>query len=301
MADLRKLNLAEASLVASNALHVPCRESCSSSLARVARLGVALFALFSLISSVQLLAPACAFGATWPVSAPVSSVQVAFHDTYTAGAESYAHSGLDIPASAGLQISTPLAGTVRFTGAVPSGDSRVGGGSSVGKTMRAVSIAIADGRVITLMPFASIGVKAGQSVQEGEALGTLAASGDVSSPSPHLHMGLKRDSTYYDPMSLFGAASSQEAADVAKASQAAPAAVSSTASGAAPAPSPAAESTGEGTADDLPAQQAQASSALQPSVQAQEGAAGASAAEESFGTISSGGLQWGGVPAACLN
>lgn len=70
------------------------------------------------------------------------------------------------PASAGLQIISPLAGTVRFTGAVPSGDSRTGGMSS-DKTMNAVSIELSDGRTVTLMPFASIGVREGQTVAEG--------------------------------------------------------------------------------------------------------------------------------------
>lgn len=70
-----------------------------------------------------------------------------------------------------MQISSPLAGTVRFTGTVPSGDSRIGGSSSA-RTMKAVSIELADGRAISLMPFASIAVREGQSVIEGQALGT---------------------------------------------------------------------------------------------------------------------------------
>ena len=182
------------------------RESCSSSLARGACAVLACCALFSLISLVGLAFPVAAQAAVWPLSVSESSVSLGFHQTYTAGDRSYVHSGADIPASAGLQIFTPLAGTVRFTGAVPSGDSRVGQGGVSDKTMRAVSVQVADGHTVTLMPFASISVRKGQRVEEGQVLGTLAASGDVSSPGTHLHIGLKDGDVYYDPLSLFGAA-----------------------------------------------------------------------------------------------
>lgn len=188
------------------ALH---RESCSSSLVHEARsVLLAVVALFSLISAGGLLAPAGAQAATWPLPVPAFSVELGFHETYTAGDKSYAHSGIDIPASAGLQIFSPLAGTVRYTGAVPSGDSRLGAAGGADATMQAVSVQIADGRSVTLMPFASVSVKEGQRVSEGEVLGTLASQGDISSPGVHLHMGLKKGSTYYDPLTLFGSAGS---------------------------------------------------------------------------------------------
>ena len=183
------------------------RESCSSSLVRAAHRLLALIALPSSILVCWMAWPAHAVAATWPLSASACSVDLGFQQTYTAGAKSYVHSGIDVPASAGLQIFTPLAGTVRFTGTVPSGDSRLGEQESAGATMRAVSVQIADGRTVTLMPFATVSVKAGQHVREGQVLGTLAGSGDASSTQVHLHMGLKKDGTYYDPLSLFGAAS----------------------------------------------------------------------------------------------
>lgn len=147
-----------------------------------------------------------AYAATWPVPTSELSASVAFHETYTAGDKNYVHSGIDIPASAGMQISSPQAGTVRYTGAVPSGDSRIGGGTSQ-KTMNAVSIEIQDGRVLTLMPFSTINVSQGDYVSEGDCLGTLAPGGDASSAQTHLHMGLKLGHNYYDPMSLFGVVS----------------------------------------------------------------------------------------------
>lgn len=169
------------------------------------RVFMACCALFA-ISLCTLFAAPKALAATWPVSASALSASVSFHESYSAGNESYVHSGIDIPASAGMQISSPLAGTVRFTGAVPSGDSRVGNGASQ-KTMYAVTVEIQNGRAITLMPFEEVKVNAGQAVEEGTCLGTLAASGDLSSSSPHVHMGYKAGRRYLDPMQLFGATS----------------------------------------------------------------------------------------------
>ena len=203
------------------------RGSSSSSLAhaRVARIACAL----SLVSLCIVFMAQPALAATWPMSTSALSATLAFHQSYSAGSNSYVHSGIDIPASAGLQIISPLAGTVRFTGAVPSGDSRTGGTSS-DKTMNAVSIELSDGRTVTLMPFASIDVREGQTVAEGAPLGTLAASGDVSTSATHLHMGYKQGSHYLDPMLLFGlagdapggAAAAQSAAEVLGASASMP-------------------------------------------------------------------------------
>lgn len=182
-----------------------------------------LCVLLLAISLVAWLANAPdALAATWPLSVSKLSPSVRFHDTYTAGDKSYAHSGIDIPASAGLQISSPLAGKVRYTGAVPSGDSRVGSSGS-GPTMQAASIELADGRIVTLMPLASCCVSEGETVGEGQTVGVLAGTGDPSSSGAHLHMGLRKGGRYYDPMTLFGAPSTS-----------APAGDSSTAPAAAP-------------------------------------------------------------------
>ena len=181
------------------------RESSSSSPINTA---VFIFILSMLLAAVSLCNPFAteyAYAATWPVPTSQLSASIGFHETYSAGDKSYVHSGVDIPASAGMQISSPLAGTVRFTGAVPSGDSRTNGASDQ-KTMLAVSIELQDGRVVTLMPFAYVDVRAGEDVAEGERLGTLAGSGDASSSQTHLHMGLKQGNRYYDPLALFGIA-----------------------------------------------------------------------------------------------
>lgn len=191
----------------------PCadiRESGSSSPVRRLVVVIAECMLLAAISLCNPFAEECAYAATWPVPTSELSASVMFQQHYSAGEKSYVHSGIDIPASAGMQISSPLAGTVRFAGSVPSGDSRIGGASDQ-KTMLAVSIELQDGRVITLMPFAQVDVQAGKSVAEGDRLGTLAESGDASSMQTHLHMGLKQDGRYYDPLSLFGVAAQRGA------------------------------------------------------------------------------------------
>lgn len=246
------------------------RGSSSSSLARV-RLRALVCAL-SVFSLCFALMAQPALAATWPVPTSGLSATLAFHQSYTAGIESYVHSGIDIPASAGMQISSPLAGTVRFTGAVPSGDSRCGGTSSA-KTMNAVSIELQDGKVVTLMPFAAIDVREGQAVAEGARLGTLAASGDVSTPATHVHMGYKQGSTYLDPMLLFGTAASSARKGAAAGFAAAPAA-----SAAAPT---AADPASAGLAADVPAVAAQEEIAT---TSVPEGAS----AVEAFGAIETG-------------
>lgn len=180
------------------------RDFCFSSLAGM-RLMVCCCALFAISLHALFMVPT-ALAATWPVPTSALSASTAFHESYSAGKDSYVHSGLDIPASAGMQISAPLAGKVRFAGSVPSGDSRLSG-SSPQRTMLAVSIELSNGRIITLMPFDAIHVREGQMVSEQASLGTLAASGDISSASTHLHMGYKQGALYLDPMQLFAASS----------------------------------------------------------------------------------------------
>ena len=183
------------------------RKSGSSSSACALAIVGFVCALSATISVASPFVVQHASAATWPVPTSRLSASMEFHQTYSAGGLSYVHSGIDIPASAGTQISNPLAGTVRFTGDVPSGDLRRGGVSQ-NKTMQAVSVELKNGRVITLMPFETIDVEVGERVDEGVRLGTLAQSGDPSSSGSHLHLGYKQGKRYFDPMLLFGAQAS---------------------------------------------------------------------------------------------
>ena len=149
--------------------------------------------------------PPVAYAAVWPTSGAELSPTLGFRQVYEVNGTTYTHYGIDIAAEAGSTVMAPVDGTVSFVGAVPSGLSSVTGGGN-GQTMQALSILMSDGRTVTLMPFESIGVGEGTAVAQGSALGVLASTGDRSSSSPHVHLGLKKGNTYYDPMTLFSAA-----------------------------------------------------------------------------------------------
>lgn len=166
--------------------------------------------LFSLVSVSPLLGFACA--ATWPLGSSRDSIMLDFEDSYSYQGTACVHHGVDIAASAGSAVCAPCSGVLAFVGEVPAAE--VDGNASDNSTMLAVSIELADGRRLTLMPFEGVDLAQGEAVAEGQVLGTLAASGDRSSAQPHLHMGLKRDGRYYNPLTLFGATSSSSLSSV---------------------------------------------------------------------------------------
>lgn len=134
---------------------------------------------------------ACAW-AVPPMSSP-GGVLLSFGARYSAGGESRTHSGLDLAGQAGERVSAPVGGKVTFAGRVPGGD---------GTSMLACTIEAGDGSRVTLMPLEFVQARSGDAVGEGEAVGTLAAVGDESSPDPHLHLSLRRGTLYVDPSSL---------------------------------------------------------------------------------------------------
>ena len=130
--------------------------------------------------------------AGWPLAAP-GRVMLGFGAVYSAGeGDSSRHRGTDIEAGAGDCVAAPLSGTVTFAGKVPG----VGGGR-----VTAVTIDTARGK-ITLLPLEQASVSRGASVAEGDAVGTLAGSGDGSSASTHLHVGAREGDLYIDPLGL---------------------------------------------------------------------------------------------------
>ncbi len=159
-------------------------------------------ALFPLAPAFSLPEKAQASG-VWPLPSPRLSVDLGFLENYEFSGASYTHRGVDIAADAGARICSPVDGTVAFVGDVPAGDVGTDGGGA-GATMRAVSVKMDDGRSVTFMPVQDAHVEEGEGVSAGQELAFLAASGDRSSATPHLHMGLKRGDSYYDPLALFG-------------------------------------------------------------------------------------------------
>jgi hypothetical protein len=71
--------------------------------------------------------------------------------------------------------------------------------------MLAVTVEDPDGRLWSYMPFDDCCVQAGDTIEEGAMLGGVAAEGDSSSGEPHLHIGLRVDGRYVDPMGILSA------------------------------------------------------------------------------------------------
>jgi hypothetical protein len=137
-----------------------------------------------------LAGPQQAFAAetTWPLQSP-SAVLLAYGEAYSGRT----HSGVDLRAGAGDRVVAPCAASVAFAGRVPAG---------VGQTCLAITLALPDGRSMTLMPLATAAVTAGSEVGAGAKIGEIAAAGDGSCAESHLHVGLRRGDTYLDPMTL---------------------------------------------------------------------------------------------------
>jgi hypothetical protein len=156
------------------------------------RLGAGMAALLAL--AIACPATACAAGPwSWPVE---GRLIVAYGATYPgAQGKPCTHGGADIAADAGAPVRACTAGEVSFSGRVPAGE---------GTQAFAVTVLTADGLKVTYLPLRSISVHRGENVAIGEALGTLAESGDASSAAPHLHLGVHRGGAALDPMSFLG-------------------------------------------------------------------------------------------------
>ncbi|MGI6216051.1 MAG: peptidoglycan DD-metalloendopeptidase family protein [Coriobacteriales bacterium] len=151
-----------------------------------------LFALLLLV-----LMPTNALAA-WPLHSE-GEVLLDYQQTYTSSAgRSTTHHGIDCQAVAGEEVDAPVGGEVSFIGYVPDGD------TSGSPTMLALSIGMEDGRTVTLMPLGSVSVSEGESISSGQAIGTVASTGDKSSAATHLHVGLKRGRVYLDPSEILG-------------------------------------------------------------------------------------------------
>ena len=136
---------------------------------------------------------ATAFAAEWSPPVEGGSVALGFGAAYPGGT----HRGVDIVAAPGAGVSAPAAGTVSFAGQVPAD----GGG-----TCAAVTLELADGRRMSLLPLEAADVVIGECIEAGQAIGSLAASGDDSSPVTHLHVSLRSGDLYLDPGDLVSSA-----------------------------------------------------------------------------------------------
>ena len=151
----------------------------------------------ALIEVMFILAMVPGLAWAWPVQSE-PEVLLGFEEAYQADGRQITHHGVDLAASAGEEVTSPVDGEVSFVGAIPASD------TSEGLTMRGVSVTMSDGRTVTLMPLSDISVGVGQEISMGTTLGCVAPSGDWSSGTTHLHIGYKEGRTYFDPMGLLG-------------------------------------------------------------------------------------------------
>ncbi|MDZ4168349.1 MAG: M23 family metallopeptidase [Coriobacteriia bacterium] len=119
-------------------------------------------------------------------------VLLGFGESYGSEDGSALHRGVDVAASAGDPVVSPVAGEVSFAGRVPG---------QAGGSVLVVSVRCGDD-VISLSPLERIDVEKGQRVAQGDSIGRLASTGDPSSLQTHLHVSLRRQGVYLDPGSL---------------------------------------------------------------------------------------------------
>lgn len=150
---------------------------------RTARAASALAAALSLLG-----VPSLAF-ASWSPPVARSDVLLGYGALYGG----CTHRGVDLRADAGERVASPVDGTVTFAGSVPAD----GGG-----TCNAVTIETADGLRVSIMPIAAADVAEGCAVRAGAPIGSVAAEGDSSSPTAHVHVSLRRGDTYLDPSGM---------------------------------------------------------------------------------------------------
>lgn len=139
------------------------------------------------------------WAAGWCAPVPGGAVMTGFGVPRASGV----HRGVDLAADPGCRVVSPASGRVLFAGPVPAD----GGGRC-----NAVTVELADGLRISLLPLESVVVSEGDTLAAGDLVGSLAASGDDSHGDTHLHVSLRTGETYLDPTGYLPAAAAAEPA-----------------------------------------------------------------------------------------
>lgn len=138
--------------------------------------------------SVLATAPARASGVwVWPVTGPVIRGFDPPSSPYGSG-----HRGIDIAAPAGTLVRAPASGVVSFAG-------NVGGHLFV-------TINLGGGLLSTCSFLSGLLVRKGDTVLAGQAI-ALSGTGHPGDTMPNLHLGVRLNGQYVDPLDYLGAAS----------------------------------------------------------------------------------------------
>jgi murein DD-endopeptidase MepM/ murein hydrolase activator NlpD len=126
--------------------------------------------------------PASAAGTwTWPVTGPVVRAFDPPQDPYGSG-----HRGIDIAAPSGTPVRAAGSGTVTFAGSV--------GGELF------VTVAHAGGLASTYSWVSALSVRRDDVVVQGQEIARSGTGHPGTSEPPHLHLGVKLDGEYVDPL-----------------------------------------------------------------------------------------------------
>lgn len=146
---------------------------------------------FSLVLFFLLLISTASWGSDlvldWPLN---GQVELPFGSYERDGVEHF-HYGIDISGSAEDEVLSPIDGTVAYLGKPPAAGGEL-----------CLSL-VFDNYRLTLFPLENSLVSQGDEVKRGMNLGFLASQGDASSPSTHLHLGLRDGQGHYlDPLTF---------------------------------------------------------------------------------------------------
>jgi len=152
-----------------------------------------LCGLVAVLALICIPAAYAAAGAVcWPLRGPATEL-VGYGESYaSADGRWLRHSGIDLEAGVGDDVTACVAARVAFAGRVPS---------AAGSRL-AITLELPDSRRLTVSPLESICVSTGDAVEVGQVLGRLAGTGDLSCAVPHLHVSLREAGEYVNPAVL---------------------------------------------------------------------------------------------------
>jgi len=149
-----------------------------------------LLALFAFAACALTVSMPNAARATQALPADVK-ILLGFRERY--GPDNKQHLGIDVYSPKGSELYAPVGGTISFLGRVPG---------SAGLNVMVLTIRTDEGDLVSINPFLTTAVQAGDTVTRGQMLGTVSDVGDPSSPESHFHLSLRVNGVYRDPTHL---------------------------------------------------------------------------------------------------